>query len=119
MQITTYEQGAIEEIKRVAALFSGNFNQKQYYRSAKKIYSRAAIQWKLKMPLNELKRRAGLTIKEPTRGRKPKDDIKGIKRGNTTRRHCNMSDCGNPFDAVGHMRSCPACTNLKNKGGVD
>lgn len=33
--------------------------------------------------------------------------------GKETWRICNMEDCGNEFNAVDHMRSCPKCTNIK------
>lgn len=119
MQTTSYEQGAIEEMQRIAGLFSGNFTKRQYVKEAKDLYSLGKVRSRLKISLNELKGAAGIPVNEATRGREPKVGPKGIKRDNVTERRCNMNDCNKLFDAVGDMRSCPSCTSLKSKGGVN
>lgn len=118
IQRTEYVNGAIKEIQRVAVLFGGNFNQRQYVEAAKEPYGLEAIRWRLKVPLNEIKKLAGLSVKVANRWRAPKCNNKGAKRDNTTERRCNMEDCNKLFHAVDHMRSCPACATLKRNGGV-
>lgn len=117
-QNAKYMTGAIAEVQRVAALFSGGFTQKQYLKEAKEPYGLETIRWRLKTTLNEVKRQAGLRVNKNNRWGSPKRHTKGIKGKSTTERRCNMSDCNKLFYAVDHMRSCPTCTKLKS-GGVD
>ena len=118
-QNTAYMKGAIEEVQRVAALFSGVFTQRQYLKEAKEPYGLETIRWRLKITLNEVKRQAGLSVNRNNRWGSPKRHTKGVKGKNTIERRCNMSECNKLFYAADHMRSCPACTKLKSGGGGD
>ena len=109
-QATEDRKGAIKEVQRVSGLIPGTMTLRQYNEEARPPYRSESIRMRLKLTFNELKAAAGLTVNN----KKRRGRLKSKDQSDTTERRCNMSHCGRLFRAVGHMRSCPACTRLKN-----
>ena len=109
-QVTKDREGALKEAQRVSDLIEGDMTLRQYNEKARAPYRSESIRMRLKLTFNELKAAAGLTVVR----KKSMNHLKRKKKSNTIERRCNMSHCGRLFEAQDHMRSCPACTRLKN-----
>jgi hypothetical protein len=124
--IEEYRQRAIKECQRIYRLHPDGFVKAQYIADCHIDFTVARVKYRLKWQLNDLKNAAGVPIIRKGGHRKLRKTTtrSNSSQGGITRRTCNMEDCGNKFDAVDHMRSCPSCTKTKNNteswsGGLD